>query len=270
MLFVFAYRIDFLCAQTVSAASLRTVPTNDSYAAKDRTVGGAVFVSGNYHAGVWNLFATKGGASVKISENFNGGEILTDGNKVYFAEKKSGKWYLSFYYLKTSGAKQLGILSKTAENVDLCGYYKNKVYFIINVPEGSFACFNTKNQSVKKLASGYSVTIATQYGKYFVMTDGTGAGYSYLGVLNAATNKMKKVATSPGNWIVTSKYIYYIRITKGWIFEAPNTISVGRYTIASGKNKTLVKSLKNYGIQKFTTKYVKYKNSKGKVKTKRW
>lgn len=260
----------FTCSQTAFASSVKAVPTDSSYNVSDRTMNGAVFVTGDYYSGTWNLYISKDGITKTISTGFCGGKVLTDGKTVYYAEKASGKFYLYQYLIDKGSKKKMGTLGKPSWGVDLEGFYNNKIYFIMDSPEGKFACFNLKKKSVKKLAGGYAVTSAKQIGKYFILTDGTGAGYSYLGLYNAESGKMKKIVSSPCTWIVTSKYVYYIGIKKGYLFSKPMTITVVRYTMSSGKKKTFIKSMNVYGIEEFTPKYLKYKDSKGKIKKKSW
>ena len=271
ILFVFlVYGMAFICSQTVFAASVKTVPTDSSYSVSDRTIKGAVFVTGDYHAGTCNLYVSKDGITKTISTGFGGGKVLTDGKTVYYAEKASGKFYLYRYLIDKGSKKKMGTLGTPSWGVDLEGFYNGKIYFVIDSPEGEFVRFDLKNKSVMKLTGEYAVTSAEQKGRYFILTDGTGAGYSYLGLFNAESDEMKKIVSSPCRWIVTSKYVYYIGIKKGYIFSTPMTITVARYTMSSGKKKTLIKAMDVYGIEQFTTKYLKYKDSKGKIKKISW
>ncbi|MBR0397624.1 MAG: hypothetical protein IJI10_05065 [Eubacterium sp.] len=259
-----------LTALPVSAAGFKSVYTNTGWSADKRTSGGTVF-SSSYQGSGHALFANRNNGSTLITNNFNGGTVISNGKTVYYCAKTSGKWCLYKADLNTGTSKKAGTLSKSAYNIDLAGIYKNQIYFIIDVPEGTFARINLKNKAVKKISFGRTVSRAEQAGKYFVLADGTGAGYSYLGIWNAGAGKFKVISKNPIRWVTTSKYVYYAEQRSGNILAQNGAkVRVRRYKLSNGKKKTLTKTFRATGISDMTRKYLKYTNAKGKQRTIRW
>ena len=259
-------------SQTVQAARYKTLYTNSGWPVEDRTVGGTVF-SSDYSTLTESsrLFAEKDGRTVTISTSFNGGAVISNGSTVYYCAKSAGRPALYKASVSKGTSKKMGNLAGAGHYVDLAGLYKNTVYYIIDVPEGEFARFTLKNGKSKKLRFGEAVTSADQKGKYFILTDGTGAGYSYLGAYNALKGKFRRFAKSPCQWHIVSKYVYFAEVIKGEAYaNQPYTIRVKRYAFSGGKTKTLVKSLKVKEVMKISTKGITYKNISGKKKTKKW
>ncbi|MBR2188275.1 MAG: hypothetical protein IJ860_02540 [Eubacterium sp.] len=257
-------------AVPVSAAAFKTVHTNTSWPVSSRKSGGAVF-SSEYTSSGTILRAQKSGKTVTITNSFNGGTVISDGKTAYYCAKTSDKWCLYKANVKTGSKKKIGVLATSGYNIDLAGIYKNQVYYIIDVPEGTFAKFSLKNKSANKLSFGKTVSIARQTGKYFVLADGTGAGYSYLGLWNAASNKFKTISKKPVIWYETSKYVYFVEYKKsGYYFGQSADMLVKRYKLSNGQKKTITKSFNGTGISQLTAKYVKYYTSSGSQKTIRW
>ena len=261
--------------QTASAAGFKSIHTNTSWDEADRSVGGTVF-SSVYSGGTNSLYATRGDSTKKITGSFNGGAVISDGKTVYYSSKVSGKHVLFKASVINGTAKKLGKLAPSSHyGVDLIGLYKNVVYYIVDVPEGQLYRFSLSRKKAKKIkVSGTTFSIGSQNRKYFVFSDGTGAGYSYIGVYNAAKGKFKKIAKlpkEPVRWTITSKYIYFAELTKGNTFTGKSyTIRVRRYQFSSGKTKTLIKSLKVKSILELTSKSITYVNYSGKTKAKIW
>lgn len=169
---------------------------------------------------------------------------------------------------KRTAIKKLG--TSGTWGIDLCGKYGNDLYFIRNVPEGSFWKVNLKTKAVKQVSTnGKTVSIVQQSGQYFVLKDGTGAGYSYLGLWDAKAGKFKQIAKYPVANKVTPNYIYYVQ-KKDSTYSSSYDVSVKRYNLKTGATKTLVSSLKISGVRELTTKYVKYIDANGNEKTKKW
>ena len=256
------------------AASLTRVYTNDSWDESKRTVNGTVFVcpqeSYSYVTRSFTLRAIRNGKSINITNNFNGGTILTNGTTVYYVGRYGNQFKLYKASVTKATITEIGVLSNTAEGIDLCGYYNSKFYFIINAPEGVFARYGVKTKKVKQLQEG--VTSAEWIGKkYFVLCDGTGAGYGYLGVWNAGTGKHRKVSDKPYMWKTTTKYIYYLEIKNGDPMTGNGfKASLYRCKLSDGTKKTLRKTLKIKQIIKVTDSYFQYTDLKGKSKTRHW
>ena len=258
----------------VFAAGYKTVHTNTSWEAETRTVGGTVF-SSSYSGGTFTLYATRGGVTKRISSVYDGGAVISDGKTVYFTAKVSGKYMLYKASAAKGNAKKVGKLASSSHyGVTLSGLYKNIIYYVMDSPEGSFYRFSLKSKKAKKIGtSGTTVTNAEQNGKYFVLSDGTGAGYSYLGVYNAAKGKFRKIANlpkEPVNWHVTKKYVYFAEVINGHSYNPPYRVRIRRYTFSSGKTKTLVKSLKVKYVNSFSSDGVTYTTPSGTTKVKKW
>lgn len=278
-LFMFILTIGLLISQRQAmAASYKMVRTNDSWPLETRTAGKAVFTATyDTSRGAASLSAVKGGKTIEITDSFNNGTVISNGRYVYYCSKESDRFTLYRFDLKNSARKKIGTLLSFSQsesyyhNISLEGCYGKYIYFIIDVPEGAFARINIKNGKVKKYDFDNTVSSIEQKNEYLLLTDGTGAGYSYLGLYNAANGKYKKITKSPYLWSINSKYVFYAKITNGYIFSTePVTIQVKRYTLSSGKQKTLVKSLKVKRIEKITSKYIKYTDPNGKSKKKKW
>ena len=256
------------------AASLTNIYTNESWDVSKRTVNGTVFAcpQGSYSnvTRTFTLRATRNGITKDIAKNFNGGTILTNGTTVYYVGRYGKQHRLYKTNVTTAAVSEIGVLSDTADGIELCGYYKNKFYFIINLPEGIFAKYSVKTKKVKQLKE--DVTTADWIGKkYFILCDGTGAGYGYLGVWNAGTGKHRKVSGKPYLWKTTSKYIYYIEINSGEPLAGNGfKASLYRWRLSDGAKKTIRKTLKIKQMTKVTDTYFRYLDLKGKTKTRHW
>lgn len=245
------------------------------------TVNGAVFSVTSKSYTVKSLAVTKNGQTHTLSTKYDGG-IISDGKTAYFCEIRSGKWCLCKANISTGKVIKIKPLAGKKNRITLEGIYKNKIYYIKNMPEGDLYCINLKTKKVKRLLPKKCVSSAQQIKQYFVMSDGTGAGFSYLGVYNAKNGKFSTVSKNPFTWTITSKYIYYVEGIGNVYMGSfqPKNVTVKRYTLSSKKKKTLVKTLtiqytSGMGFQTgadagITTNSLKYYDKNGKKKTKRW
>ena len=155
----------------------------------------------------------------------------------------------------------------------MCGYYDKEVYYTIDSPEGSFARIDLNDGEAERLVPGYSVTSAVQKGKYFFLTDGTGEGYSYLGLFYANKGQFKKIATRPCKTYYTDQTVYFAEIKAGVLPAAeddPATIAVKSFTYANAKRTTLIDFVEVLDIKSLTSKYIKYTDVNGKNVTRYW
>ena len=258
-------------ARPFHAAGMKLAGTNDSWLIENRTVNGTVFTcpQSSYSKGTYTLRATRNGITKTICTNCNGGTILSDGTNIYYCGKSGGAYILYNANIDTLQVTQVATLSTTAHGIDLCGIYKNKIYFIIDVPEGTFARVDVKTGKQRRLRK--NVTTADWNGRYYLLSDGTGAGHSYLGVWNAASGKYRTITKKPYIWEMTNKYVYYLEVKSGNTWDGKGlTAAMKRYTLKSGKNRVLVKTLKIKRILEVTDSYFRYTNMNGKTRTKKW
>ena len=259
-----------------SASAYKTVPVSTSCEEADRTVRGAIFSSVyNTSSGNFSLSVEKDGATKTITDAATGGTVISNGSVVYYVSKKSGRYVLYKADLNKGTVKRIGKLTSRGHyGADLLGLYKNTILYIVDSPEGSLAAFDLKSKKARTIHVGEAFTQGTQHGKYFVLADGTGAGYSYLGVYNAANGTFRRIAKLPKEpliWYSTSKYVYFAELKSGNTFSGkPYTICVRRYRYATKKTKTLIRSLKVKYVTDISSKKLTYVTAGGKTKTKKW
>ena len=260
-------------AVPVAAASFRYVPTDKSYSEQERTVGGALFLTKNYKTDSCDLYVTKNGVRKRISKKAGNGGIISNGNTVYYSARVAKTSYLYRYTIASGSKKRIGKLCKRSSRDALCGYYDKEVYYTIDSPEGSFARIDLNDGEAERLVPGYSVTSAVQKGKYFFLTDGTGEGYSYLGLFYANKGQFKKIATRPCKTYYTDQTVYFAEIKAGVLPAAeddPATIAVKSFTYANAKRTTLIDFVEVLDIKSLTSKYIKYTDVNGKNVTRYW
>ena len=260
-------------AVPVAAASFRYVPTDKSYSEQERTVGGALFLTKNYKTDSCDLYVTKNGVRKRISKKAGNGGIISNGNTVYYSARVAKTSYLYRYTIASGSKKRIGKLCKRSSRDTLCGYYDKEVYYTIDSPEGSFARIDLNDGEAERLVPGYSVTSAVQKGKYFFLTDGTGEGYSYLGLFYANKGQFKKIATRPCKTYYTDQTVYFAEIKAGVLPAAeddPATIAVKSFTYANAKRTTLIDFVEVLNIKSLTSKYIKYTDVNGKNVTRYW
>ena len=260
-------------AVPVAAASFRYVPTDKSYSEQERTVGGALFLTKNYRTDSCDLYVTKNGVRKRISKKAGNGGIISNGNTVYYSARVAKTSYLYRYTIASGSKKRIGKLCKRSSRDTLCGYYDKEVYYTIDSPEGSFARIDLNDGEAERLVPGYSVTSAVQKGKYFFLTDGTGEGYSYLGLFYANKGQFKKIATRPCKTYYTDQTVYFAEIKAGVLPAAeddPATIAVKSFTYANAKRTTLIDFVEVLDIKSLTSKYIKYTDVNGKNVTRYW
>ena len=145
----------------VYAAGLKRVETSSSWSSKKRTVAGATFYcpdsSYSIDTGCFSLTVTQNGRTKTVATNCSGGPVISDGKTVYYCGA-SGNGVLKLYKVDLKSMTRSSVISfgSSAYNVDLCGYYKNKIYFIKNVPDGTFRYVNLstkKTKTLKKIVS---------------------------------------------------------------------------------------------------------------------
>ena len=260
-------------AVPVAAASFRYVPTDKSYSEQERTVGGALFLTKNYRTDSCDLYVTKNGVRKRISKKAGNGGIISNGNTVYYSARVAKTSYLYRYTIASGSKKRIGKLCKRSSRDTLCGYYDKEVYYTIDSPEGSFARIDLNDGEAERLVPGYSVTSAVQKGKYFFLTDGTGEGYSYLGLFYANKGQFKKIATRPCKTYYTDQTVYFAEIKAGVLpatEDDPATIAVKSFTYANAKRTTLIDFVEVLDIKSLTSKYIKYTDVNGKNVTRYW
>lgn len=277
-LFVIPFLLFILC--TISAlpvsAAFKVIYTYSS--STDRTVGGVTFES--VRPNVWSsstsctLKYIKKGQTRTLSNKYDGNAIISDGKSVFYCEKNKKKTVLYKADLNKNSKKRIKTLGTIDYSAGIVGKYKNKVYYTNYPVEGKLYCINVKskkiNELIPKKAPHKSVTGATQKGKYLVISDGSGAGYSYLGLINLSNHKYKKICDRPYTWHITKKYIYFVEKTTDNIYGSPMKVKIKRYKLSNGKTKTLVSGLKIRNVIELTSNSVKYTDAKGHRLNKRF
>ena len=254
-----------------ASGNYAAIYTNYSWPVEKRTAGGTVFESTYIANGNSRLKAEKGGKTVIISQEANGGKIVTDGNIVYYCTSRASGLTLYKKNLKTGTNKKIKVIGDSnTYGIELSGIFKNEIYFVRNVPEGSFGKVNIKSKKVRNISVGKrTVTTAEQYNQYFVLLDGTGAGYSYLGLWNANKSTFTRLTKYPVRYVKTKKYIYYVR-KAGVTQDTWDKGTVNRYTLSTGKTQKLLSIDGMAQVQDFTSKYIRYYDRDHVLRTKKW
>ena len=264
--------ICIVAALPAYAATFRLAHTNDSWDIEKRTVAGTVFRSGTYSDGTWELCATYKGKTIILNSASNGGTVVSDGTIVYYAAKHTGNWYAYKGNLKTGKSKRLVKLASSPHNISIEGYYNRDLYFVVDAPEGKFKKVSLATKKIKTLRK--NATGTDWAGRYFVIYDGTGAGFSYIDAWDGRKGKLRTIVKSPVRWFMTNKYVYYVDIVKGesWYLLAGKnvTANIKRYTLSNGKRKTVLKNIRINKILEFDGSHIKYINQKNVEKTKKW
>ena len=217
-----------------AAATLKCVPTSTSLPVSERTVNGTSFWTKNYKSGGYDLYAIKSGKKYMISKKADGSGVVSDGSIVYYiANMPKGK-YLYRYTISNKKKKSIGKLCSAKDNAELCGYYDNQIFFINNGPDGSFDCISLEDGDVDSLLDNpnFGVTTAEQHGKYFTLSDGTGAGHSYVGVYDVSKLFFDELWSRPVTWHATSYNIYCAALRQGYLpakVGNPAVVHVAKY-----------------------------------------
>jgi hypothetical protein len=260
-------------AVPVAAATFQYVPTDKNYSQKERTVNGALFLTKNYRTDSCDLYVTKNGVRKRISKKASSGGVISNGVSVYYAARVSNGSFLYRYTISSGTKKKIGKLCKSSSKAELCGYYEKEVYYTIDSPDGRFARIDLNDGEAEGLASGYHVTTATQNGEYFFLYDGTGEGYSYLGIFYANKGRFKKIATKPCRWYYTAQSVYFAELKEGNLPATesnPATIDVKNFTYENAKRTTLINAVEVLDVKSITSKYIKYTDVNGKNVTRYW
>ena len=217
-----------------AAATLKCVPTSTSLPVSERTVNGTSFWTKNYKSGGYDLYAIKSGKKYMISKKADGSGVVSDGSIVYYiANMPKGK-YLYRYTISNKKKKSIGKLCSAKDNAELCGYYDNLIFCIHNGPDGSFDCISLEDGDVDSLLDNpnFGVTTAEQHGKYFTLSDGTGAGHSYVGVYDVSKLFFDELWSRPVTWYATSYNIYCAALRQGYLpakVGNPAVVHVAKY-----------------------------------------
>ena len=259
--------LSILLTVPVSAANFKVVKSYSYLPVNERTVNGAVFSWNNSVSGS-SLYATKNGKTFSLTSSTASGELLSNGSVAYFFEKGTNQKKLVFYKTNLTTGKKTKIVSfKTSypyvTNLILVG--KN-LYFTHGEVEGDFSRINLSIKKYRKIKE--YVTFFTKHGQYFLLSDGTGAGYSYLGSYDTKSGKYKKIISKPIQWFEKNNKVYIVVVKSGNNYSGnPYTIKIVRYNLKTGKSKTIVNSLTVKRIIELTNTYIKYINSNGTEKT---
>ena len=104
-------------------------------------------------------------------------------------------------------------LANGSHRINLEGYYGGSLYFVLDSPEGIFEKVDLSTKKIKKLRK--NVSRSDWRGRYFILYDGTGAGFSYIEAWDSKKGRSQTIFKSPVAWASTNKYVYYIEVTKG-------------------------------------------------------
>ncbi|MCC8067525.1 MAG: hypothetical protein LIO94_10585 [Clostridiales bacterium] len=254
-------------ACSAQAASYQVVNTYEN-----PKVGGVTFSfssgsSTNY------LYVTKNGTkSVLCSGQALNPEIVTNGSKVYCYTWNYNSGTATVYKADVSTRKiEEEVFSVSAgENFTLGGYYNGKIYYVKGLDPGTLCSYTVSSGKHKSLVN--NVTEVTQSGKYLYLTPYNGdVGPSTLRVYNASSGKVKTITKKLFTYTVLSGKVYYVEFKSSNIDGyGPWKVRVRRCALNGGSKKTLISSLSVNGIVKIGKKSIKYLNSNGTQKTKKY
>lgn len=269
-LFVSFAGLFFFC-RPVKAAYKRIL-AEGSRSEKERTAFGITYLS-EYRAGSdYTLYSVSGSEKSVLIDSFAGGAFLTNGKTLFFLSSKSFSGGTVSSLDLTGGEETLiGSVSGLDNALELEGFYKGKLY-LASTPDGALYSM-TQAGRVKKLTGDETkVTSVEQYGKYFLLADGTGAGISHLSAYDAGKGRVKKLADKPISWVVKNKTVYclcYIS-SDSYLYMPPCNARIHRISLAGKNKKFLCKTFYMQSLKKLTAGKCIYVAKNKKTKKIRW
>lgn len=189
------------------------------------------------------------------------GNIIYYIQNYYYDEHQTPK--LCQYDVKTKKHKTLKKLTDSYEQFDICDLYSGKIY--INGWNGSdnIACYRytIKTGKLKKInkSSGY----VKRYRKYILMNPSAVSGdfWHYpIDIYNTSTEKTKSLTKRSIGYTYTKGTVYYSDcVAKNDVYKnGGQNVKIKKYSVKTGKTKTVVKNIKLNNVGKITSKYIYY------------
>lgn len=237
-------------------------------------VGEVTFSSTWSESDGWSIYMQKG-ADKYLLDSGKGlsGILLTNGSDVYYEMSTQDHSLCTVYKKKIGSSYRKKVFSVNTYTFELCGYRNNKLYYIRELDPGKFCSYDLKTKKIKTLMN--NVTVASQYGKYFITTPYTGdIGAIELKSYNTSSGKIKTISKKTIAYSVISKRIYYVNLlsAESKLYSGnAYKIDVVRCDLNGKNRKTLLskKTIKGY-IVAIGKNYIKYADKNGKIHTIRY
>lgn len=209
----------------------------------------------------------KTGCYILFLENTK--DIVYKGNKIYYIknyqceENQTPK--LCQYDVKTKKHKTLVKFTGIYDQYDICDLYSGSIYINCWVGSDCIYCYRyiIKDKKLKKIDkfAGY-----VQRYKNRIVLDPTcvygSPGFFPIYIYDTLTGKIKTLTKTANGGYFTKKTIYYANaLTKrdtDYFKKGGVKTSIKKYSLETGKIKTLVKSIKLNQVEIITDKYVCY------------
>ena len=248
------------------SVAYKALMTDTSFPVADRTFGKYVF-STNTNG---KLIAKKSGKKTVLVSKGQSGAILTNGKIVYYTVFHYGnsadKNYVQVFSVKINGKERKNVFNdKKADNLELCGYYNGKIYYVKEIDPGYLYSYSIKEKKKKKLFN--NVTIAEQHGQYFVNTPYKGDwGPGTLRVYDAKNNKSKVITKKVDIWRVIKGKIYFTEFKKIDNKLKHNKFVFKCVNLSGTKEEVLISEIDANYITKCNENTVWYVDGEGKEK----
>ncbi len=260
-----------------SAASYKLIDASSYGKSSQRTVSGRTFEV-QYNNGKGSLSCTYNGRKKTLATTTNNtgieSYIITNGKTVYFATQRftTETCYCQIAKVNSDGTGYEILKSFNApQGFTLCGYYKDKLYFI-KYKDFDYTTLQSYTIRTKKVATVLkNAGNVEQYKNYFYLVPIRGdLAPLKLRVYNINTKKMKTITKKMASYDIVGGKLYYAEYITCDSTSGKNVIRIRRSSLTGSGKKTLIKKLKARGVYKFGKKSVKYYNYDNALKTKKY
>lgn len=180
----------------------------------------------------------------------SGDDLVSGSSRIYYSMidpyNFDGSHKVTFIiYKKTKNGSPKKICSVKARDINLCGYYKKKLYYSTDASgsfSGSLYVYKEKTKKKKRLIKyGYHFEIK---GKYLIGVPNSGSwGPMELYSVNMSTAKAKRISSYAVGYRIRGSKIYYMKTAKpkrGSI--NPYNVRVMKCNLSGSKRKAVSKS----------------------------
>lgn len=178
----------------------------------------------------------------------SGEDLRCGGSKIYYVSSNpsafpGGEKATITIYKKTRNSSPKKICSVKAYDVNLCGYYKKKLYYSKDAAgsmPGSLCVYNEKKKKAKRLVKhGYYFK---SKGKYLIGQPNTGAWTPMnLYSVDMSTSKVRKITSSATDFLIKGSKVYYLQSSKRVVSNGNFRFRVMKCKLNSSTKKAVSK-----------------------------
>lgn len=209
--------------------------------------------------GYLKISKTKNGSGKLITSDYP--SAISNGTNMYIGNWESDGLAIFKYNIASESWKRIGYVQ---HGESIAGYYNGKLFIERHATYDRYECdytwihtyaYTLKNGKLKRVMKG--IGAGASNGKYIVGMPNSGAVMELpLKVYNAKSGKVKTITKKALAYRLYGNHVYYVQanqsVNMGW------TARLYRYTLTTGKKKTLSKSFKTTAIHDITKQYVEY------------